>query len=206
VGFSGDRGPCALLRAERSRGALLSTETRYRFALAEDCFAPRPARQMRPAIVRPPARLAALGHTKSRGGFTLVEFLVVFLIVGLLAGLVLPRYLAPANKSDVLLARAQVEALGKALEQYRADVGSYPTTDQGLEALISQPEGLDRWQGPYTQKPIPTDPWGRPYQYKSPGEHDGYDLFSYGADGKPGGTGENVDIVSWQAAPPNKTH
>ena len=161
---------------------------------------------MRSAIVRAPVRLAAFGHARSRSGFTLVEFLVVLVILVLLAGLVLPRYFAPVNKSEVLLARAQIEALGKALEQYRADVGSYPSTEQGLEALIFPPEGLDRWQGPYTQKPIPADPWGRPYQYKSPGEHGGYDLLSYGADGKPGGSGENVDIVSWDAVPPNKTH
>ncbi len=141
---------------------------------------------------------------KENLGFTLIELLVVVVIIGLLAGLVAPRYFGQVGKSEVNVARAQIEALGKALDQYRLDVGSYPTTDQGLQALVSQPDGVERWQGPYLQKQVPYDPWGRPYLYKAPGEHGDYDLSSYGADGKPGGTGENVDIKSWETAPAAK--
>ena len=142
---------------------------------------------------------------KRERGFTLIELLVVVVIIGLLAGLVAPRYFGQVGKSEVNVARAQIDALGKALDQYRLDVGAYPTTDQGLQALVSQPDGVDRWQGPYLQKQVPYDPWGRPYLYKAPGEHGDYDLVSFGADGKPGGTGENVDIKSWESASTGKT-
>ena len=125
-------------------------------------------------------------------------------IIGLLAGLVAPRYFGQVGKSNVNVARAQIDALGKALDQYRLDVGSYPTTEQGLQALVSRPDGVDRWAGPYLQKQVPFDPWGRPYSYKSPGDHGDYDLVSYGADGQPGGTGENVDITSWEVVQPGK--
>jgi len=138
---------------------------------------------------------------KGERGFTLIELLVVVVIIGLLAGLVAPRYFGQVGKSNVNVARAQIDALGKALDQYRLDVGSYPSTDQGLQALVSQPDGLERWQGPYLQRQVPYDPWGRPYVYKAPGEHGDYDLSSYGADGKPGGTGENIDIKSWESVP-----
>lgn len=144
-------------------------------------------------------------HSRCDRGFTLIELLVVVVIIGLLAGLVAPRYFGQVGKSEVNVARAQIEALGKALDQYRLDVGSYPTSDQGLQALVSQPDGVERWQGPYLQKQVPYDPWGRPYLYKAPGEHGDYDLSSFGADGKPGGTGQNVDIKSWESAPATKT-
>lgn len=138
-------------------------------------------------------------------GFTLIELLVVVVIIGLLAGLVAPRYFSQVGKSNVNIARAQIDSLGKALDTYRLDVGSYPTTDQGLQALVTKPDGVDRWQGPYLQKQVPPDPWGRPYHYKAPGDHADYDLYSYGADGQPGGTGENVDITSWEVAPSAKS-
>ena len=134
-------------------------------------------------------------------GFTLIELLVVVVIIGLLAGLVAPRYFGQVGKSNVNIARAQIDNLGKALDQYRLDIGAYPTTDQGLQALITHPDGVDRWQGPYLQKQVPPDPWSRPYHYKAPGDHGDYDLYSYGADGQPGGSGENVDINSWEIAP-----
>jgi general secretion pathway protein G len=137
-------------------------------------------------------------------GFTLIELLVVVVIIGLLAGLVAPRYFGQVGKSNVNIARAQLDSLGKALDQYRLDVGSYPSTDQGLGGLMTRPDGLERWSGPYLQKQVPLDPWGRPYKYKAPGEHGDYDLYSYGADGQPGGTGENVDILSWESAPSTK--
>jgi general secretion pathway protein G len=143
--------------------------------------------------------------TRRNGGFTLIELLVVVVIIGLLAGLVAPRYFGQVGKSNVNIARAQIDSLGKALDTYRLDIGAYPTTDQGLQALITKPDGVDRWSGPYLQKQVPPDPWSRPYRYKSPGDHGDYDLYSYGADGQPGGTGENVDINNWEVAPSGKS-
>jgi general secretion pathway protein G len=127
--------------------------------------------------------------------------MVLVVIIGLLIGLVAPRYVGQGVKSNVNTARTQIDSLGKALNQYRLDVGTYPTTEQGLKALEVRPDGLDRWQGPYVQSDVPPDPWGRPYHFKSPGEHADYDLYSYGADDKPGGTGENADVTSWETAP-----
>jgi general secretion pathway protein G len=138
-------------------------------------------------------------------GFTLIELLVVVVIIGLLAGLVAPRYFGQVGKSNVNIARAQIDSLGKALDTYRLDIGAYPTTDQGLQALITKPDGVDRWAGPYLQKQVPPDPWSRPYRYKEPGDHGDFDLYSYGADGQPGGTGENVDINNWEVAPTGKS-
>lgn len=145
-------------------------------------------------------------RTRKVGGFTLIELLVVVVIIGLLAGLVAPKYFGQVGKSNVTIARAQIDSLGKALDTYRLDVGSYPTTDQGLQALVAKPDGVDRWEGPYLSKSqVPPDPWSRPYRYKSPGDHGDYDLFSYGLDGQPGGTGENVDVTSWDVAPGGKS-
>jgi general secretion pathway protein G len=130
-------------------------------------------------------------------GFTLLELLVVLVILGLLVGYVAPRYFGQIGKSEVKAARAQIDALEKALDTYRLDVGQYPTSEQGLAALQASPGGESRWQGPYLKKAVPSDPWGHPYVYKAPGEHGEYDLLSYGKDGKPGGTGENADISNW---------
>jgi general secretion pathway protein G len=138
---------------------------------------------------------------RREAGFTLLELLVVIVIIGLLAGLVGPRYFDQLGKSNTKIARAQIDALEKALDQYRLDVGTYPTSEQGLQALFVKPNNVDRWQGPYLKKPAPPDPWGRPYLYKSPGDHGDYDLASYGADGKPGGSGEAADVLSWDAQP-----
>jgi general secretion pathway protein G len=132
-------------------------------------------------------------------GFTLLELLVVIVVIGLLAGLVAPRYFNQVGKSNTNIARAQIDSLEKALDQYRLDVGVYPTTEQGLQALFFRPNNVEKWQGPYLKKPAPPDPWGRPYQYKSPGERGEYDIASFGADGQAGGTGENVDVSSWDA-------
>ena len=142
-------------------------------------------------------------HPCQRGsrGFTLIELLVVVVIIGLLAGLVAPRYFGQVGKSNTNIARAQIDALGKALDTYRLDVGTYPTSEQGLQALITKPDGVDRWQGPYLQKGVPADPWGRAYHYKAPGDHSDYDLLSYGVDGQPGGTAEAADVTSWDVAP-----
>ena len=130
-------------------------------------------------------------------GFTLLELLVVMVIIGLLAGYVGPKYFSQIGKSEVKAARAQIDALEKALDQYRLDVGRYPNAEQGLGSLMKNPGGEKRWQGPYLKKDIPADPWGNAYQYRQPGEHGEFDLFSYGKDGKPGGEEENADITNW---------
>lgn len=130
-------------------------------------------------------------------GFTLLELLVVMVIIGLLAGYVGPKLFGQIGKSEVKVARAQLDALGKALDQYRIDVGRYPSSQDGLAALVQRPAGESRWQGPYLSKAVPQDPWGHDYTYKAPGEHGDFDLTSLGRDGRPGGSGEDADIVSW---------
>lgn len=130
-------------------------------------------------------------------GFTLLELLVVMVIIGLLAGYVAPRYFAEVGKSEVKVARAQIDAFEKALESYRLNVGRLPTSEQGLEALMTQPSGVTKWRGPYLKKSVPPDPWGKPYQYKQPGDHGDFDIVSLGRDGKPGGQGDDADIVNW---------
>jgi general secretion pathway protein G len=132
-----------------------------------------------------------------QGGFTLLELLVVMVIIGLLAGYVGPRYFSQVGKSEVKAARAQIDALGKAIDQFRLDVGRFPGTEEGLNALVSRPAGLAKWDGPYLAKSVPLDPWGNAYQYKAPGEHGDYDLVSLGKDGLPGGNAEGADITNW---------
>jgi general secretion pathway protein G len=141
------------------------------------------------------ARFPRSGRVQS--GFTLLELLIVLVIIGLLIGYVAPNYFKQEEKAKVKTARAQIKALEDALDQYRLDVGHYPTTEQGLAALNSQPSGEARWQGPYLKKALPNDPWGNPYQYRSPGEHGEVDLLSLGKDGQPGGTELNADITNW---------
>ena len=139
---------------------------------------------------KPPAR-GARAH-----GFTLMELLVVILIIGLLTGIVGPRLLGQISRSEVTTAKAQMDAFDKALQAYRLDTGHYPTTGQGLAALLSQPADEQRWHGPYLQNAIPPDPWGTPYQYRSPGSSGkDFDLVSLGHDRAPGGTGDDADIV-----------
>lgn len=133
-----------------------------------------------------------------RRGFTLLELLVVMVIIGLLAAYVAPRYFSQVGRSEVRSAQAQIAALRNALDAYRLDMGSYPSTEQGLAALGTRPQNAARWNGPYLQRAVPPDPWGRPYQYRSPGEHGEYDLLSLGKDGQPGGADEAADITSWQ--------
>ncbi|HEY7162947.1 MAG TPA: type II secretion system major pseudopilin GspG [Candidatus Binatia bacterium] len=135
---------------------------------------------------------------RNSGGFTLVELLVVMIIIGLLAALVGPRFIRQEEKAKVKAAKAQIELLSTALDTFRLDVGRYPSSQEGLEALRGQPGGLERWDGPYLKKDVPVDPWGKAYVYKSPGDHGPFDLLSYGADGAPGGDGDNRDIASWE--------
>jgi len=139
---------------------------------------------------------------KRRKGFTLIELMVVIVILGLLAGLVIPRLVGRGEEAKVEIARMQIKEIETALELYKLDNGFYPTTEQGLEALVKKPSSEPippKWrEGGYLKK-VPLDPWGRPYVYLCPGEHnpDSYDLFSYGADGKEGGEGVNADITNW---------
>ena len=130
-------------------------------------------------------------------GFTLLELLVVMVIIGLLAGYVGPKYFSQLGKSETKAAMAQVEALAKALDTYRLDVGHYPSTEQGLAALITYPGNEAKWHGPYLAKRLPADPWGRAYLYKYPGEHGDYDVWTLGNDGQAGGTDADTDIGNW---------
>jgi general secretion pathway protein G len=132
-----------------------------------------------------------------RKGFTLIELLVVMVIVGLLAALVGPRLFPKLGKGKQAAAKAQIELLGQALDQMRLDIGRYPTTQEGLNALVINPGGVENWDGPYLKKALPQDPWGRAYIYQFPGTHGEYDLFSYGRDGTPGGDREDKDVTSW---------
>ncbi len=134
---------------------------------------------------------------REKGGFTLVELLIVMVIIGLLAALVGPKFFGKIGKSRQKAAKAQITLFETALDTYRLDVGRYPTTDQGLEALRTKPDGAERWDGPYLPKEIPMDPWGHPYEYRSPSEHGEFEIVSLGADGSAGGEGEDGDIASW---------
>ena len=137
-------------------------------------------------------------HLPRRGrGFTLLELLVVMVILGLLAAYVAPRYFGQVGKSEMRIAKAQIESFAKALDQFRLDVGRYPTSEEGLGVLRVNPGNNPKWTGPYLQKDVPLDPWGNPYIYRAPGEHGDFDLISYGKDGRPGGTAEAQDITSW---------
>ena len=130
-------------------------------------------------------------------GFTLLELLVVMVIIGLLAGYVGPKYVSQVGKSQIKTARAQIDALEKALDEYRLDTGHYPSMEQGLAALVTRPASEPRWDGPYLKKSVPPDPWGTAYAYKIPGDHGDFDLLSYGKDAQPGGSGEAADITNW---------
>ena len=133
-----------------------------------------------------------------RAGFTLVELLVVLVILGLIVGFAAPQVFKFLGKAKTDAASVQISRLGAGLDLYRLEMGSYPSTDQGLEALIAQPSDAERWNGPYIDKADALmDPWRNPYQYRFPGEQAEYDLYSLGADGQEGGDGENADLVNW---------
>ena len=136
--------------------------------------------------------------SKAQLGFTLLELLVVLGIIAMLAGIVGPQVMKHLGESKTKAAKVQVEDFSAALDMYKLDMGKYPTSDQGLQALIEAPEGSKRWNGPYLKKAkMPVDPWLNEYHYVSPGTHGKFDLFTYGADDKEGGEGEEQDINNW---------
>lgn len=142
--------------------------------------------------------MSSPSSAKRSAGFTLVELLVVLVILGLLAALVAPRVLSYLGSSKTKTAQLQITSFADALDLYRLDNQRLPTTADGLKALVEKPASATGWNGPYlSQSKIPQDPWGNDYQYASPGQHGEYDILSFGADGKPGGEGENQDVVNW---------
>ena len=133
-----------------------------------------------------------------QGGFTLIEILVVITIIALIMSLVGPRVLNYLAESKVKAAKIQIQSLGSALDLFNLDTGRYPSTGEGLAALVQSPGTIPSWNGPYLKGGVvPNDPWGHPYVYRSPGEHGPYDIMSYGSDGQEGGTGTAADITSW---------
>ncbi len=141
-------------------------------------------------------------HTRRRvrdcqKGFSLIELMIVMVILGLLASLVGPTMFKKLGTAKQKTAQTQISMLMAGLDSYRLDVGHYPSESEGLEALMTNP-GEDNWNGPYLQKELPQDPWGNPYRYRNPGKHGEIDVFSYGADNKEGGEGEDSDVGSWQ--------
>ncbi|WP_347274204.1 type II secretion system major pseudopilin GspG [Candidatus Kuenenia sp.] len=133
------------------------------------------------------------------GGFTLLELLIVMIIIGLLAALIGPKMIGRVGESRQTVAKQQIEGFSTALEMFKLDTTRYPTQEQGMEALVVAPHGVENWKGPYLKKKfIPKDPWGNEYVYVYPGENGDYDIISYGADGAEGGDGENADVVSWE--------
>jgi general secretion pathway protein G len=144
--------------------------------------------------------ILTMKHIKNHAqtGFTLLELLVVLGIIAMLAGIVGPQVMKHMGESKTKAAKVQIEDLSATLDMYKLDLGSYPTSEEGLKALIESPDGAKRWNGPYLSKSkVPIDPWQQEYRYVSPGEHGKFDLFTLGADGKEGGEGEDQDIVSW---------
>ena len=140
-----------------------------------------------------------LERRKANKGFTLIELLVVMIIIGLLGALVMPRLFKNVGKSKVTATKAQIASFQTALGAYRLDVGTFPTTEEGLQALRLKPVSANHWDGPYLPKEIPLDPWGNLYLYKFPGEHgDEPDIISHGGDSREGGEGENGDVYSWK--------
>ncbi|WDN90305.1 general secretion pathway protein G [Desulfosarcina sp. BuS5] len=134
----------------------------------------------------------------NKKGFTLIEILIVMVILGLLAALVGPKMFGKVGKSKQKAAKAQISLLETALDTFRLDMGRYPTSEEGLEALRTKPADSEKWDGPYIPKKVPLDPWSNPYEYQSPGENGDYDIISFGADGTADGEGENKDIVNWK--------
>ncbi|MGI9422863.1 MAG: type II secretion system major pseudopilin GspG [Hyphomicrobiaceae bacterium] len=158
---------------------------------------------MRDSISKEPARAVAFDRDKAerrrgQSGFTLVELLVVMTILVLLAGIVAPRVMGYLGSSRLKAAKVQIESIATSLELYRLDIGRYPSSEEGLVALVRNPANVRNWNGPYLKSnSVPLDPWGISYIYRAPGRHGAFDIYSLGADGKQSGEGENQDITSW---------
>ena len=143
-------------------------------------------------------RRVARMRRHAQAGFTLIEMLVVITIIGLIMALVAPRVLNYLSESKAKAAKIQIESFGNALDLFYLDAGHYPTTSEGLGALVQRPGNSPTWNGPYLKGGIvPADPWGNAYIYRAPGQHGAYDIVSYGSDGQEGGTGTASDITSW---------
>jgi len=137
-------------------------------------------------------------RTNGEDGFTLVEILVVIAIIALIMSLVGPRVLNYLAESKVKAARIQIQSFSSALDLFNLDTGRYPTTTEGLQVLMRSPGNIAAWNGPYLKgEAVPVDPWGKSYDYRSPGEHGAYEIKSYGSDGQEGGSGTAADITSW---------
>ena len=138
-------------------------------------------------------------HRARASGMTLIEILVVLVLIGIVMGIVGGNYLGQGEKAKQKAAKIEIEQIGQTLDMFKLEVGRYPTTQEGLQALITAPTGVTNWNGPYWKKStLPKDPWTNEYKYASPGQHGAYDVWSYGADGKEGGEGTDKDITSWQ--------
>ena len=135
---------------------------------------------------------------KSDRGLTLIELLVVMVIIALFATLVGQRLFRNVERARQTTAKAQITEFESVFDLFRLDVGRYPNTEEGLQALRVRPANVENWDGPYLKKDVPLDPWNHPYLYKCPGQHGDFDVLSYGADGQEGGDGDGVDIVSWK--------
>lgn len=145
------------------------------------------------------ARRAVSGSVAGTRGMTLIEILVVLTLIGIVMGIVGGNYLGQGEKAKQKAAKLEIEQIGQTLDLFKLEVGRYPTTQEGLQALITAPAGVSNWNGPYWKKnTLPKDPWTNEYKYASPGQHGAYDVWSYGADGKEGGEGVNKDITSWE--------
>ncbi|HKI99097.1 MAG TPA: type II secretion system major pseudopilin GspG [bacterium] len=145
------------------------------------------------------ARTAHGRYRRHSAGFTMMELLIVLVIISLLAALVGPMLYKRIKPAKRAVARAQIEHFMTALDTYFIETGGFPTTQQGLKALRVAPQGVKGWNGPYLTKEVPEDPWGDPYVYRNPGRSGGYEILSYGADGREGGSDDNQDITSWQS-------
>ena len=135
---------------------------------------------------------------KTNKGITLIEMLVVMVIIAMFATLVGSRVFRNVEKGRQTVAKEQITQFESVLDIYRLDVGRYPSTEEGLQALQVRPSGVENWDGPYLKKDVPLDPWNKPYVYRCPGQHGDFDLLSYGADGAEGGDGDNADIKNWK--------
>jgi general secretion pathway protein G len=135
---------------------------------------------------------------KTNKGITLIELLVVMVIIAMFATLVGSRVFRNVEKGRQTVAKEQITQFESVLDIYRLDVGRYPSTEEGLQALQVRPSGVENWDGPYLKKDVPLDPWNKPYVYRCPGQHGDFDLVSYGADGAEGGDGDNADIKNWK--------